>query len=248
MNFKDHFSAHAGLYAKFRPSYPKDLFAWLQKQSPAQEIAWDCGTGNGQAACLLTEYFDRVIATDPSEEQISHAVRHSNVEYRTEPAEQTSIGDQTVDLVTVANALHWFNFDAFYREVNRVIKPGGLIAAWSYRLPEIDEMVDELIQYLHDDILCSFWLPENRLVEKAYTTIPFPFEEIPAPLFYYEKSLSLDELCGYLLTWSAAQRYIREKNHDPVGDLREQLAAAWGNSPNRLVKWKMTLRVGRSNR
>ncbi len=137
MIFKDHFSQQAGDYAKYRPDYPEALFEFLAKTARGHELAWDVGTGNGQAALGLTKYFDRVLATDPSEKQIQNAVRHAQISYSVASSVQTNVPSRNVDLITVAQALHWFDFNAFYREARRVLKPDGLIAVWCYGLNEI---------------------------------------------------------------------------------------------------------------
>jgi ubiquinone/menaquinone biosynthesis C-methylase UbiE len=145
MTFKDHFSKQAVGYAKFRPRYPKVLFSYLRRIAPSRELAWDCGTGNGQAAVGLASVFDRVIATDASEKQISNAQPDERVEYRVAPAENSGIKSETLDLIMIAQALHWFDLDRFYAEARRVLKPNGVLAASAYKFfritPEIDQLV-----------------------------------------------------------------------------------------------------------
>src|SRR5512145_799814 len=144
-NFEDHFSEHSKQYAQYRPRYPNEIYAYLASLTPGHSLAWDCGTGNGQAAVGLADYFDKVHATDASAEQIALAYPHANVEYHVEPAEHVSLRDASADLVTVAVAIHWFNFDEFYREVRRVLKPDGVLAAWTYSLTEISPQIDQLV-------------------------------------------------------------------------------------------------------
>src|SRR5512145_600064 len=179
--FEDHFSGHSEQYAQHRPHYPDEIYAYLASIVPAHSLAWDCGTGNGQAAIGLAKYFDKVYATDASAEQISRAQMHEKVEYHMEPAERILLNDSSVDLVTVAVAIHWFNFDEFYREVRRVLKPNGVLAAWTYSLTEISPEIDLLIQHYYRDVVGAYWPERIRYLEERYETLPFPFEEIIPP-------------------------------------------------------------------
>jgi SAM-dependent methyltransferase len=245
MDFKDNFSKQSGIYARFRPQYPPELYTYLASLTTQHETAWDCGTGNGQAAIGLAELYQHIIATDPSEQQIANAFSHPNITYKVEKAEETSIPDHSIDLVTVANALHWFDFEAFYKEVRRTLKPNGIIAAWAYQNPSISPELDSIITKLHDEILGNYWLTENRYVEKAYTTIPFPFKEIESPQFYSEKTMDLNDFVGFLNTWSATQRFIRQNNTNPVDMLYEELLNSWGVIDHKkTISWKLILKVG----
>jgi len=181
--FEDHFSGHAEQYAQNRPQYPDEIYAYLASIAPGHSLAWDCGTGNGQAAIGLAKYFDKVHATDASAEQISRAYPHEKVEYRVEPAEHASLDDASVDLVTVAVAVHWFNFDEFYAEVKRVLKPGGILSAWTYSLPEISTEMDQLVSEYYFDIVGEYWPERIHYLEERYQTLPFPFREITPPPF-----------------------------------------------------------------
>ena len=243
-SFKDYFSKQADIYAKYRPKYPPELFSWLASLTKEHELAWDCGTGNGQAATDLAAFYKQVIATDPSEQQIKNAIPHPKVKYLVEKAESNSIPSASADLLTIANALHWFDFDAFFKEARRILKPGGIIAAWSYCLPAISPEIDRIIAHYHNHTLDDYWLWENRLVEKRYTTIPFPFEEINHPAFFYEKKATLDEVIGGLNTWSATQRFIEKNGYNPTEQVREELQKLWGEGEKNL-KWELALRVGR---
>ncbi len=244
-SFKDHFSGHAEQYGRYRPLYPDSLFRYLASVAPARGSAWDCATGTGQAAKALAGYFDRVIATDASERQIENAARDPKIDYRVEPSENTSIEDGVIDLITVAQALHWFDAGMFYREAVRVLKPKGIIAVWSYNLlrvsPELDAVIDEL--YLNR--VGEYWPPERRLIENAYRGIDFPFEEIRPPKVNMFANWSFTQLIGYLGTWSAVQRYKQARDRDPVALLAERLAKAWGHpDTERKVNWPLALRVG----
>ncbi len=246
MNFKDHFSGHAGDYARYRPDYPDALFEFLAKSVKAHELAWDCGTGNGQAALGLAGYFDRVIATDPSQAQLRNAVRHKNIEYFTAPAEQTEIPSRSVDLITVAQALHWFHFDAFYREASRVLKPDGLLAAWCYGLSRINPDVDKVVHHYYKNIVGAYWPPERHYIDEKYRTVPFPFLELPVPEFYMKAEWDMNDLIGYLHTWSATRLCERKNEQNPIDIVRRALARAWGPETARLtVRWPIYLRLGR---
>ncbi|HEX7916295.1 class I SAM-dependent methyltransferase [Rudaea sp.] len=247
--FKDHFSGHADLYREARPTYPDALFDWLAAQAPDRALAWDCGCGNGQASVALARHFARVVATDPSANQIDDAELHTNIDYRVEPAERSSLADASASLVTVAQALHWFDHDAFYAEVRRVLKPGGLFAAWAYAACGTgDEAIDRVIEHLYGDALTGpYWPPERAHVDAGYSTIPFPFETIPAPEFPMIVRWSVDQLLAYLRSWSATQRYIKANGEDPVGIVESDLRDAWGDPARvRLVRWQFYLRAGRA--
>lgn len=243
--FKDYFSKQSDIYAKYRPQYPHELYAFLASQTPAHYKVWDCGTGNGQAAIDLTKYYTEVFATDPSEQQIEHSIQHPQVTYAVEKAEQPSLTDQSVDLITVANAMHWFDLDMFYAEVKRVLKKGGILAAWSYALPLISDEVDPIVYNFHHGVLNDYWVAENRLVEKEYTTIPFPFKELSHPDFFSSKQMNLEDTIGYFNTWSAVQRFITKNNVNPTIQLAEELANVWGNpETKRTFRWKLALKIG----
>lgn len=246
LSFKDNFSRQSDLYVKYRPQYPSELYSYLQGLTEEHQLAWDCGTGNGQAALGIAKHYARVVATDPSEEQIRNAFPHKNVFYSVKTAEHSGLQDQSVDLITAANALHWFDFERFNKEANRVLKPGGVIAAWGYGNPSHSEEIDRVITHFHDEIIGAYWLPENRLVEKKYSTIPFPYSEITAPLFKIEKDLGFKDLTGLFGTWSAVQRYKDRNGNDPVKKIEEDLKAAWQDlSVQKPFTWNLVLRVGR---
>jgi ubiquinone/menaquinone biosynthesis C-methylase UbiE len=245
--FHDHFSAVAGRYAEFRPRYPKELFDYLAELAPGQSLAWDCAAGNGQATTDLAARFERIIATDASAEQLAAAQPMPNVEYRVATAEQSGLPDHCANLVTVAQALHWFDLDRFYAEVRRVLRPGGVLAVWAYGIDEVEgSAIDEIVQDFYSNIVGSFWPPERQLVEEGYRTLPFPFAEIQPPQFQMEMRWTLDQLLGYFGTWSATNRFIKAKGVSPLPAVRERLAKLWGEPKSaRLVTWPLTLRVGR---
>lgn len=244
-SFEDHFSQHSQLYAQYRPAYPEELYAYLASLAPGRSLAWDCGTGNGQAAVGLAKYFARVHASDASAEQISRALACENVEYHVEPGEHVSLGDSCVDLVTVAVAIHWFDFDTFYREVRRVLKPGGILAAWTYSFTEISPEIDALVRRYYYEVLRGFWPERIHYLEEQYLTLPFPFEEIAPPSFSMERRWELHQYAGFLDSWSATQRYKEQKGRHPLESIWDELAAAWGKGPRR-VRWPLYFRIGRN--
>ncbi len=245
--FHDHFSEVAQSYADFRPHYPAALFDYLATLVPRSSPVWDCACGNGQATLDLAARFDRVVATDASGEQIASAPSRPNVEYRIAPAEQSGLPDASVALITVAQALHWFDLERFYGEAKRVLSPAGALATWAYGVDEVEgDTVNQLVQEYYSDIVGPYWPPERRLVEEGYRTIPFPFAEITAPTLRLEARWTLDQLLGYFSTWSATNRYIKATGRNPLEPLSAELSRVWGdaNSP-RLVVWPLSLRVGR---
>jgi SAM-dependent methyltransferase len=246
MKFKDHFSGHAADYAQFRPRYPQALFTYLASLAPATGLAWDCATGNGQAAVALASRFERVIATDASAAQIESAEPYERVEYRVAPAEGSRLGADTVDLITVAQALHWFDIAGFFVEAQRVLKPGGVVAVWAYGFLAVSLEVDELVNHFYHTTTGPFWPPERETIERGYRDIVLPFPEVTPPRFEMAEEWRLDQLLGYLRTWSATQKFIAARGFDPVVSLGEQLRPAWGAAEQaRVVRWPLSLRVGR---
>ena len=245
MEFKDHFSKLAEIYAKSRPRYPDSLFDYLAAVAPGRELAWDCGTGNGQAAVSLARHFEQVWATDASPEQIEYAQPHPRVTYRVEAAEHVSVETGSCDLVTVAIAVHWFDLDLFYKEVRRVLKPGGVLAVWTYHLPVISPEIDRIVLKYYAEVLQGYWPERIHYVDKRYQTLPFPFEELSAPTFNMLADWDLDQLAGFLASWSAAKRFYDQRGYHPLDEIWESLALAWGPAANqRHVSWPLHLRVG----
>jgi SAM-dependent methyltransferase len=240
----DHFSGGAKDYAKFRPGYPEALFDWVAKQTSAHDLAWDCGCGNGQASVPLAERFSRVIGTDLSERQIQEAAPHPRIEYRAAPAEASGLPDQSCDLVAIAQALHWFDFDRFYTEVKRVLKPGGVIAAWTYQLLRGEPNIDEVFADYYRTTLAAWWPAERKWVDEAYRTLPFPFEEVAAPAFEIRLQWTLDDLLAYLRTWTATRYLAQAENRDPTLPLGEALKPLWGEGTREII-WPIAMRVGR---
>jgi SAM-dependent methyltransferase len=243
--FKDHFSGHAEAYAAFRPGYPRELFEFLATLPAGRQTVWDAATGNGQAAVELAAWFPRVIATDASAQQIASARPHAHVEYRVGTAEQSGLPSGSVDLVTVAQALHWFDFPRFYAEAERVLRPGGALAAWTYNLVRVSPDFDAVTDGLAHDIVGTYWLPERRWVDEGYRTIPFPLAEIAAPSFEHRERWDLARLLRYYETWSACRRFKKATGQDAVAAMTPLLKKAWGDrEAPRDIHWPVSLRAG----
>ncbi|VAV93642.1 hypothetical protein MNBD_ALPHA01-2058 [hydrothermal vent metagenome] len=244
--FKDHFSSQSKGYSKFRPSYPPELYSYLSGLCVGHDLAWDCATGTGQAARGLAEYFTHIMATDGSEQQVARAVGPENVTFRVATAEKSGLDSSSVDLVTVAQALHWFAHDNFFQEAGRLLKPGGILAVWTYNLLRIDQDIDRLIRRLYTQTIGKYWPAERALVDENYRGIDFPFQEIKAPEFNMVASWRLDDLLGYLATWSAVVRYKADRGRDPIEEIRPELSAVWGSETDmRPVNWPLTFHIGR---
>jgi len=243
--FKDYFSASAAEYATFRPRYPAALFEFVGSLSANHRTVWDCATGNGQAAVPLADRFDRVIATDASVEQIAHATPHDRVSYRVALADASGLESESVDLVTVAQALHWLPLERFFSEVRRVTAPGGALAVWCYSRLTIDPVIDEVIEHYYVELCGPYWSPERALVDQGYRTITMPIEEVAAPPLWIESTLTLDELAGYIRTWSATRKFGAAIGRDPVIELRESLRPLWGDADEkRVIRWPLHVRAG----
>ncbi|MFC4158512.1 class I SAM-dependent methyltransferase [Chitinimonas lacunae] len=246
MSFQDHFSAHAGEYARYRPDYPPALFDWLAAQAPSRQLAWECACGSGQATLALAQHFEHLIATEPSAEQLAAAPRHPRIDYRCEPAERSSLADASVDLIAVAQALHWFDMPAFFAEASRVLRPGGVLAAWCYETCQVAPAVDAVVAHFYDDTIGPYWPPERRWIEQGYAGIDLPFPELIAPAFAMTQHWTLAELVGYFGTWSATRRYREARQHDPLPELWDQLEPAWGDPTHaRPVSWPLRMRACR---
>lgn len=246
-NFTDNFSAQAKEYSSFRPTYPDDLFRFLSEITKNHQIAWDCATGNGQAAIGLCKYYDKVIASDISEKQIQNKFERKNIQYSVFPAEKADIPDNSVDLIAVAQALHWFDFELFYSETRRVAKKGAIIAVWSYRMHKISPEIDKISDRLNfgGDILGDYWPKEVRYPKEDYKTIPFPFEEIAVPKFTISTEWNLGQLLNYLDTWSAVRKYRMEKKTEPLELIKNELRPYWKDDfEKKHVTWEINLRVG----
>ena len=246
MTLQDHFSGDSANYARFRPRYPDALFDFLAGEAPTREEAWDAGTGTGQAAVGLAQHFEHVTATDSSISQIEMATPDPKVSYRVASAESSGLGDASMDLVSAAQAVHWFDRPRFWAEVRRILRPNGVVAIWTYVLFEISPEIDAVVRRFYSGIVGPFWPPERRITEQRYQTIEFPFLEFGAPDFVIEQSMTLEDVAGYIRTWSATRGFIKHHRQDPVAGLVKDLTRAW-HDPKlaRAARWPVAMRVGR---
>jgi len=245
--FKDYFSASAAEYATFRPKYPAALFDFVASLPERRRAVWDCATGNGQAAVPLAERFERVVATDASAEQLAHATAHPRVSYGVALADASGLDDASVDLVTVAQALHWLPLDRFSAEVRRVVVPGGALAVWCYTRPVLEGELDPILLRYYSGTCGPYWAPDRKLVDQGYEGIPLPIDEVGAPPLDIESHLTLAEFGGYVRTWSATQKLAKAIGRDPVVDVEEELWPHWSaaGEERRLVRWPIRVRAGR---
>jgi len=243
--FTDHFAFAAQSYASYRPRYPGALFDWLASFTPAHTRAWDCATGSGQAAVALAERYDEVIATDASIAQLDSADKSPGVSYLAMTAEQGALAARSVDLVTVAQALHWLDLPAFFTETDRVLRPGGALAVWSYGLLSIDPVIDALMRHFYVGILGPYWPSARALVDTGYAGIALPYPEVAPPELSMEAMWTLTQLGGFLSTWSAVGRYRKELGADPLPELMGRVAAVWSGGESRRVRWPLVVRLAR---
>lgn len=244
--FKDHFSSHAAGYAAHRPTYPDALIDLLVGLAPAHDLALDCGCGSGQLSVPLAAHFARVVATDASASQIASAQAHPRITYRASPAERSGLADASADLITVAQAAHWLDLDAFYAEVRRVARPGALLALITYGVTRLEGAADPIVQRFYREDLDAYWPPERAHVEDGYSSLPFPFEEIAAPELAIELDWRLSDLVGYFDTWSAVRQMEKAIGRGPIERVHKALAEVWGDPQARhRIRWPIALRLGR---
>jgi SAM-dependent methyltransferase len=243
--FKDRFSEHATQYQIARPDYPQELFQQLADLAPSKACAWDCATGNGQAALALARHFTDVYASDASFAQINQASRHKGVHYCVATGEASAVAGDTFDLIVVAQALHWFDIDKFITEARRVLKKDGLLAVWCYQRMTINLAIDEIIMSYYTHTVGPYWPGERKYVENGYSNIEIPLVEQKLPPFVIEKHWDLQQVSAYVRSWSATQRYMREHHKDPVVALTETLRQVWGCTSNKhRVHWPLAVRAG----
>ncbi len=244
MEKKDLFSGHSKVYAAFRPTYPEALYTFLLSHVTGRSRAWDCATGNGQVAQRLARDFEIVHATDISAQQLQQAVALPNIQYELQPAEATTFPDAYFDLITVGQALHWFNFEAFFREVKRVAKPGALFTAWGYGHIFIDPAIDPHIRHFYENVVGPYWDERRRLVEDGYSNLSFPFETLSHPDFAIEANWKRQQLEGYLESWSATQGFIRARQFNPVQELSRNIKDLWPDDKIIRVVFPIFLKAG----
>jgi len=241
----DHFSQQAKQYALHRPSYPQALFDYIVRHCKDKKIVWDCATGNGQAAVILAIYFEKVIATDISKSQLQHAQDHPQISYLYAEATDSDLADQSVDLITVAQALHWLDADAFWREVSRVARPGGTVACWGYGMLHVNEAVDAVMLRYYHKIVGPYWPARRRHIETHYRNISFPFEPIADPQMNISLDWTMDQLLQYFGTWSATQYYKNDRGTDPLPLIEAEMKEAWGDTNlTKKVSWPLFLKMG----
>ena len=240
---KDLFSSNSDKYKSFRPIYPDEVVKFICSLTPRHELAWDCGTGNGQLATKLAQVFSQIEATDISEKQLSNALSISNVFYSVQAAEKTDFEDDSFDLVTVSQDLHWFDFDLFYKELNRVTRNNGWFATWMYGGMTVSPQIDDIKQDFHNNILGTYWDPERKLVDTNYATIPFPLKEISCPIFSLSFEWGLEDIGGYLNSWSAVQKFILDKGYNPTVEIVEKIRKHW-EKEKMTIRFPMYLRMG----
>ena len=245
-SFLDFFTKQSKSYAQFRPRYPAALFDWIKSVVSARDVAWDCATGNGQAAVALAEFFFHVHATDGSGAQVAQGIPHPHVTYREALAQVSGLADHSVDLVTVAQALHWFAGDAFYREVRRVTRPGGLLIVWCYGFhrPMGDDL-DPTIDHFSHEVLKSYWPENNRLIWNGYRDLPFPFAKLETPSLLLEAQANLFEYVGFIESWSATAKLRNAEGAASLEFFCEQLRDKWGDPiQKRPVVWDLSILAG----
>lgn len=241
---KDNFSTQSEKYAKYRPTYPSYFFDYLNSIVQNKRNAWDCGTGNGQVAYELAKTFDKVFATDISQSQIDNSLKKDNIFYSVQPAEKTHFDNQLFDLVIVGQAIHWFNFEKFYKEVKRTTKEDALLCVVGYGRLEISEQIDSVITHFYENVIGSYWDKERKYIDENYKTIPFGFKEIQTPDFVNTRHWTLEHLIGYLNTWSAVKHFIKQNFYNPIDKLQPELERLWGNEQTKQVHFPLLLRIG----
>lgn len=240
---KDNFSSDSDKYARYRPNYPLELITCITSFVRNRENAWDCATGNGQLASKISEYFKNVEATDISAEQMKHANKAKNITYSIQAAEKTNFPDEFFDFITVGQAVHWFHFEKFYAEVQRVLKPKGVLALIGYGLIRSNEGSNKVIDHFYEDIIGSYWDPERKYLDEEYRTIPFPLKEIPVPHFEIKLQWKYEHLLGYFRTWSAVKHFQNKNGKDPVDEIANDLKNSFGEEGE--VNFPILLRLGR---
>lgn len=245
MSFKDQFSEQASMYAKFRPDYPESLFHFLRDLVTENHIVLDCGTGNGQTAASLANYFSIVLACDPSRKQLSQSRKRPNIYYIQSTAEHIGLQKNSVNLITVSQAIHWMKFDLFYQEAKRLLTSKKVISIWGYNLPQINPKIDEILSSFYTKILGDYWHKERKQIDEEYKSIPFPFYDCKTLEFQMKTEWSSDQYLGYIGTWSAVQNYYHLNGKNPLELVQEPIAKAWGAEKNLEITWPLFMKTGR---
>lgn len=240
------YSSYALKYVQSRPGYPEELFVYLTSLVNHRDVAWDCATGNGQAALSLTKFFKKVIATDISSDQIKQAIRHNQIEYKVCRAEESGLDNNSVDLITVASAIHWFDLDKYYDEVQRVLKDSGIIAAWTYHVGYVDPPFDNLFLHFYTDILSPYFGTRAKLVDEKYSKINLPGKHIDVADFFVRAKWKLFNMLNFIESWSGTQQYIKENEKNPVDLISDELKKIWGD-PEKIhkVRWPLFIKISR---
>ncbi len=245
-DFKDHFSSHSEQYKRFRPSYPPELFEFLARLCPSRNTAWDCATGSGQAAHHLAKLFDQVYATDASAEQVRQSLPHEKIIFSVMRAESPDFDPNSIDLITVAQSLHWFERTKFYQAAHRVLRKGGILAVWSYNLLSVEPQIDSVLQHFYTEVVGEYWPPERKFVEQGFPAMPETFKSYQAPPFSMQTRWHLEDLLGYVGTWSACKYYQDDTGNNPVDILADELQGLWSDPlDNKLVNWPLRLMIGK---
>ncbi|MBX9879298.1 MAG: class I SAM-dependent methyltransferase [Candidatus Obscuribacterales bacterium] len=244
MSFQHLFDLQAANYIRHRPGYPKELFEFLSSVTPGKTLAWDAGTGSGQAAIQLGQIFENVVATDSSDAQIAQAPPVENITFRTAPAEESQLADSSCDLITAANAVHWFDLNAFYKEVNRVLKPKGILAVWGYGWLIGPDYLKKTLEAFYERVK-PYWPPPTKYVQEKYRNLPFPFLEIEAPALVHEDEWTIERMLGFYSSWSASEIYRKAIGESPIVQLAEELQNIVPNNGSKhKIKLPLYMRVG----
>lgn len=236
-------------YARHRPDYPPELAATLAQLVAQPRVALDVGCGNGQLTVQLAQHVDQVIGIDPSQDQIDHAESRANIRYLCAPAEQLPLPDQSVDLITAAQAAHWFDMPAFCAEVQRVARPGAVVALITYGVLHVDDPeIDRIVQGFYTRVIGPYWPAERRHVENGYRELYFPFRELEVPAMAIRRRWDLQELVGYVGTWSAVKAAERVLGSSAMLEFGQRLEQVWGHADvKRGITWPLAVRAGRMN-
>jgi len=241
---KDNFSIQSDDYARYRPTYPDALFDFINSVCKNKNHAWDCGTGNGQIAIELSKQFEHVFATDISIEQIKNAQQANNITYSIQASESTNFNQNFFDLIIVAQAVHWFDFDNFYAEVRRTSKDNAIICLVGYNRVKVSTEIDAIISEFYHHIIGKYWDEERKYIDENYTNIPFPFKEIEVPELKNILDWNFEHFIGYLNTWSSVKHFIRANKFNPVDMLKEELNQYWKENEIKQVQFPIFMRIG----